>query len=82
MKKEIYTPMERILIQSALILQGDKGQEEVLPTTKEVVEAALETKQKMMDTLSLDALLLEMEEKVGLMDGFPLEQEAAANEQQ
>lgn len=58
MKKEVYTPMERILI------EGVKIHEDFIKA------------------LSLDALLLEMEEKVGLMDGFPLEQEAAANEQQ
>ncbi len=57
MKKEIYTPMERILI------EGVKIHEDFIKA------------------LELDAMLLEMEEKMGLMDGFPLEQEAA-NEQQ
>lgn len=56
MKKEVYTPMERILI------EGVKIHEDFIKA------------------LELDAMLLEMEEKVGLMDGFPLEQEAAANE--
>lgn len=57
MKKEVYTPMERILIEGAKIHED------------------------FIKALELDAMLLEMEEKMGLMDGFPLEQEAA-NEQQ
>lgn len=55
MQKEIYTPMEDVLIKSALLAQ------------------ALETKKKEEAALKLDLLLLEMEEKQGLMDGLPLE---------
>jgi hypothetical protein len=48
MKKEIYTPMEKILID------------------------ALITHEKMLQALELDLMLLEMEEKAGLMDGVKL----------
>lgn len=60
--KEIYSPMERILIEGAKAL-----------TTKEVVEAALETKEQFTAALLLDNMLCQAEEKVGLLDGIPLE---------
>lgn len=53
MEKEIYTPMERILIEGAQIL-----------TTKEICDSALETKKKALQALELDLLLLEMETKL------------------
>ena len=56
MEKEIYTPMEKVLVQGALLAQ------------------ALETKKKALEALQLDALLLEMEEKQGLMDGIALQE--------
>lgn len=62
MGKEIYTPMERILIEGAKAL-----------TTKEVCEAALETDKKFIDVLRLDVMLCQAEEKMGLLDGIPLE---------
>ena len=55
MQKEIYTPMEKVLIKSAYLAQ------------------ALETKKKEEAALKLDLLLLEMEEKQGLIDGLPEE---------
>lgn len=60
MQKDIYTPMEQVLVEGALYAQ------------------ALETKKKVIDTIALDALLLELEEQVGLMDGLPLEVEGVA----
>lgn len=63
MEKEIYSPMEQILIEGAKKL-----------TTKEVVEAALETKEKFNEALSLDSLLLEMERKADMMDGYKMEE--------
>ena len=62
MSKEIYTDMERILIEGVKTL-----------TTKEVVEAALETKEKFNSALLLDVMLCQAEEKAGLLDGIPLE---------
>lgn len=52
---EIYTPMEEVLIKSALLAE------------------AMETKRKTAEALKLDMMLLEMEEKQGLIDGLPLE---------
>ena len=62
-EKEIYTPMEKILIEGVQRL-----------TTKEVVESAVDTKKKAVQALSLDALLLELEAKVDMMDGLKMEQ--------
>lgn len=62
MEKEIYTPMERILIEGAKAL-----------TTKEVCEAALETMEKVEAALKLDLMLLELEAKHDMMDGMKLE---------
>lgn len=63
MEKEIYSPMERILIEGAKKL-----------TTKEVVETAIETKKQFNDALSLDAMLLELEAKADMMDGYKMEE--------
>ena len=60
MEKEIYTPMERILIEGAL-----KAEE---------IQKAYEIKDKERQALELDLLLLEMEEKIGLMDGVELQE--------
>lgn len=60
--KPIYTDMERILVEGAKKL-----------TTKEVVEAAIETKEKFNSALLLDVMLCQAEEKMGLLDGIPLE---------
>lgn len=57
MEKNFYTPMEEVLI---------KG-------TKEVCEAATETKQKLNELIALDLWLLRMEEAQGLMDGLEVE---------
>lgn len=63
MEKEIYTPMESILIEGAKKL-----------TTKEVVEAAIETKEQLNDALKLDLMLLEMEAKADMMDGMTMKE--------
>lgn len=68
--KEIYTPMEKILIQAAMMAQEATKE----PTTKEVVEAAIETREKYSAALALDAMLLEAEEKMGMMDGLKMEE--------
>lgn len=62
---EIYTPMEKILV------EGAKAAEQL--SMKEVCDAALETAEKFRKALELDLMLLEAEEKVGLMDGIPVE---------
>lgn len=59
---EIYTPMEKILIEGAKKL-----------STAEVCARALETKKDFNTALLLDALLQEMEEEQGLFDGLPAE---------
>lgn len=53
MKKEIYTPMEKVLVEGAQKL-----------TTKEICEQALEAKQKTKEALELDLMLLELERKL------------------
>lgn len=63
MSKEIYTPMEKILIEGAKRL-----------STKEIVDAAVEAKQKTNEALALDQLLLELEAKADMMDGLKMEQ--------
>ena len=62
MSKEIYTPMEKLLI------EGVKAR-----TTKEIVEAAIETKEDFKTALLLDVMLCQAEEQAGLLDGIPLE---------
>lgn len=62
MEKQFYSPMEKVLIEGAKAL-----------TTKEVCEAALETDKKFTDVLLLDVMLCQAEEKMGLLDGIPLE---------
>lgn len=42
-------------------------------TMKEITAAALETKKKYTDALLLDNMLLAAEEKMGLLDGIPME---------
>lgn len=59
---EIYTPMEKILIEGVKTL-----------TTKEIVEGALKTKEDFTKALLLDVMLCEAEEKMGLLDGIPVE---------
>jgi hypothetical protein len=44
-----------------------------METTKEVCQAALETKEKFNSALLLDIMLCQAEEKMGLLDGIPLE---------
>lgn len=61
--KPIYTDMELILIEGVKQL-----------TTQEVVEAATETKEKFNDALSLDLMLLELEAKADMMDGYKMEE--------
>lgn len=58
-----YTPMERVLIEGVQKL-----------TTKEVCDAALETKAKEADALRLDLMLLELEAKADMMDGYKMEE--------
>ena len=43
-------------------------------TMKEVCQAAVETMEKVETALTLDLMLLEMEEKQGLMDGVELQE--------
>lgn len=62
MNKPIYTEMESILIEGAKAL-----------TTQEVCQAALETKENFNSALLLDVMLCQAEEKMGLLDGIPLE---------
>ena len=57
MEKEIYSPMEKILIAGA-----------------QLYEEAAATKAKEAEALKLDLMLLEMEEKMGLMDGIALQE--------
>ena len=63
MEKEIYTDMESILIEGVKKL-----------TTKEVVEAAVKTDEDMTTALLLDNMLLEMEAKADMMDGYKMEE--------
>lgn len=58
-KKEIYTPMEALLI-NAMVRRQER-------------ENALETKRKTTEALALDLVLLELEEQVGLLDGLKQE---------
>ena len=44
-----------------------------METMKQVCEAAIETKKKYTDALLLDNMLLQAEEKMGLLDGIPVE---------
>ena len=44
-----------------------------METMKEVCEAALETSEKTSTLLELDLLLCQAEEKMGLLDGIPIE---------
>ena len=44
-----------------------------METMKEIAAAAIETMKKTEAALTLDLMLLEMEEKQGLMDGIALE---------
>ena len=43
-------------------------------TMKEITAAAVETMEKVETALELDLMLLEMEEKQGLMDGVELQE--------
>ena len=63
MAQEIYTPMEKVLIEGAKML-----------TTKEVVEDAIQTKEKFNQALLLDNMLLEMEAQADMMDGRKLQE--------
>ena len=40
--------------------------------TNEICQAAVESQEKLCEALSLDIMLLEMEEKMGMMDGIKL----------
>lgn len=53
MEKEIYSPMEKVLIEGAQKL-----------TTKEICDSAIETKKKLNKALELDLMLLELEKKI------------------
>lgn len=44
-----------------------------METTKELCQAALETKKQFIDCLLLDGMLCQAEEKMGLLDGIPVE---------
>lgn len=68
MEKQFYSPMEKVLINAMIAREERKAQ-----TTKEVCEAALETDKKFTDVLLLDVMLCQAEEKMGLLDGIPLE---------
>lgn len=57
--ENIYTPMEKVLVDGAKVL-----------STKEEVAAALETKQNFTKALELDLMLLELEAKMKMMDGL------------
>ena len=59
MNKEIYTPMEKLLIETMV--------------RREERKAALETKEKTSALLELDLMLCQAEEKMGLLDGIPIE---------
>ena len=56
MEKEIYTPMEKVLIEG-------------VQTLDRLTVSKMETQ-----ALELDLMLLEMEEKMGLMDGVELKE--------
>lgn len=68
--KEIYTPMEKILIRAAMLGQEE---EKTGPFTAEEAQAALKTKEAHTEAMKLDLMLLEAEEKMGLMDGLKME---------
>lgn len=53
-----------------------------METTKELCQAALETKKQYTDALLLDVMLCQAEEKMGLLDGIPIEDwiESEAND--
>jgi hypothetical protein len=44
-----------------------------MKTMKDVCEAAIETNMKYTDALLLDVMLCQAEEKMGLLDGIPIE---------
>jgi hypothetical protein len=71
--KEIYTPMEKVLIEGAKLAEGGTVPRETEPTTAELCAAALKTKNDTAIALLLDLMILEAEEKLGLMDGIPVE---------
>lgn len=73
MEKEIYSPMEKVLIQGTIAICGDDCREEIIPT-KELCDSALKTKKQFNDALSLDAMLLELEAKADMMDGYKMEE--------
>ena len=60
---EIYTPMEKILIEGVQTL-----------TTKETVESAIQTKKDFTKALELDLLLLEMEAQADMYEGKKMEE--------
>ena len=62
MEKEIYTPMERILIEGVQCLSGEE------------LAAAIETKLTTNLLLELDEKLLKMEADADMMDGLKMEE--------
>ena len=63
MEREIYTPMEKILIEGAQKL-----------TTKETCDNAKKTSEQAITALELDLMLLEMEKHFNQMDGIELKE--------
>lgn len=72
MEKEIYSPMEKVLIKGTIAMCGDDCREEVIPAS--VAAEWLETKKKMNDALLLDSMLLELEAKADMMDGLTMKE--------
>ena len=63
MEKNIYTPMEQVLIEGAKLLEENKAEKKWLETSIDLGKA-----------LELDLLLLDLEEKADMMDGIKLEE--------
>lgn len=63
MEKNIYTPMEQVLIEGAKLLEENKAEKKWLETSTDLGKA-----------LELDLLLLDLEEKADMMDGLKLEE--------
>ena len=78
MEKEIYTPMERILIEGAKAIT-DYGTSAVPANelTEEKVKEVVEwfnTSKKTTSLLELDEMLLKMEQQANMMDGIKMEE--------
>lgn len=62
---EIYTPMEKVLIEGVIEAQAKET---------DYLESAIQTKKDFTKCLELDLLLLEMEAKMDTMDGMTKEE--------